>query len=350
MEGKKRIFLLLPLLILFTISCTCGAPGLKDFLPEIGASTPESVAATKAPQTKDPQIQSDNTSTLQETAVVPENTELIFLNTTRFVSNGWEYVVGEVKNTSGKTLDSVDLSMILYDANNQIVATESVSPLLSPLYPDDISPFIVSSDSWGEFDHTEFVINDIYEAENAAPMDLEIVYHTSYSDDYSLTILGEIQNNSDQPAQWVYAAGSISDANGQILNATTAYTLQDTIAPGAKAPFKLYFSDNWKDSTDYFLQLRGSPGELVEPTVKLVDYVVTKDGTSCTYTGSVENLTAEEIGFASVIVSTYDANDQLVDANWTFSDGSAIPANGKDTFTLSVFDCKEYDHEVVTVE
>ena len=90
--------------------------------------------------------------------------------------------------------------------------------------------------------------------------------------------------------------------------------------------------------------------KLVEPTVKLVDYAVTKDGTSCTYTGSVENLTAEEIGFASIIVSTYDANDQLVDANWTFSDGSAIPANGTDTFTLSVFDCKPYDHEVVTVD
>ena len=276
MKEKKRFLLLLPLLILFTISCTCGAPGLKDFLPESGTAIPESVESTKPSQTKDPQIQSDSAN--QEATAIPADADLVFLNTTRFVSNGWEYVVGQVQNTSGKNLDYVDISLVLYDANDKIVATESVSPLLSPLYIDDTSPFIVSSDSWGEFDHFEFVINDLYEADDATPLDLEIVYHTSYSDDYCLNHPRGIQNNSDQPAQWVYVAGSISDANGQILNATTAYTLQDTISPGSKAPFKLYFSDNWKDSTDYFLQLRGSPGELVEPTVKLVDYTVTKDG------------------------------------------------------------------------
>ena len=152
----------MPLLILFTISCTCGAPGLKDFIPEIGAATSESVEATKPPQTKDPQIQGDSAN--QEATTIPTDADLTFLNTTRFVSNGWEYVVGQIQNTSGKNLDYVDISIVLYDANNQIVATESVSPLLSPLYIDDTSPFIVSSDSWGEFDHYEFVINDTYEA------------------------------------------------------------------------------------------------------------------------------------------------------------------------------------------
>ncbi len=349
MDEKKRLILLLSLLILFSISCTCGAPGLKDFLPG-DEDTPAEVAASATPSlSKDPQIQG-NPSTEQETAVVQTDAELSFLNTTRFVSNDWEYIVGEIKNNSGKNLDYVDVSIVLYDANNQIIATESVSPLLSPLYADDTSPFIVSSDSWGAFDHYEFVVNDWYEAEDVAPLDLAISYHTSFSDDYSLTILGEITNQSDQPAQWVYVAGSISDASGQIMNATTAYTMVDMIAPGEKAPFKMYFSDNWKDTTDYFLQVRGSAGDVVQPKVRLVDYDVSKDSTSCKYTGSLENLTSEEIGFASIIVSTYDANDQLVDANWTFSDGSTIPANGKDTFTLSVYDCKEYDHEVVVVE
>jgi hypothetical protein len=322
---------------------------LKDFIPENGEATSESIEATMTPRTKDPQIQGSSSSS-QATPVVTGTGELEFLNTNRFTSNDWEYVVGEVKNNSGKTLSYVDVSMILYDANNQIISTVSISPLLSPLYPDDTSPFVTSSDSWGEFDHYEFVVNDWYEPEDADPMDLEIVYHTSFSDDYSLTILGEIANNSDQNAQWVYVAGSLSDESGQIMNATTAYTMVDNIAPGEKAPFKMYFSDNWKDSTDYFLQVRGSPGEAPVPEVRLVNYKATREGNNCTFTGTVENLTSEEIGFASITVSTYDANDKLVDANWTFSDGSTIKAKGKDTFTLSVYGCKAYDHEVVVVD
>ena len=349
MNEKMKRYFILPLLILFTLSCTCGAPGLKDFLPTDEVGNTDEPESTQPVLTKDPQIQGTSSSS-QSTPVVSGTGELEFLNTNRFTSNGWEYVVGEVKNNSGKALSYVDISMILYDANNQIISTESISPLLSPLYPDDTSPFVISSDSWGEFDHFEFVINDLYEAEDVAPLDLEIVSHTSFSDDYSLTILGEIANNSDQNAQWVYVAGSLSDENGQIMNATTAYTMVDNIAPGEKAPFKMYFSDNWKDSTDYFLQVRGSAGEAPVPEVALVDYEATRDGNSCTFTGTVENLTAAEIGFASITVSTYDADDQLVDANWTFSDGSNIPANGKDTFTLSVYDCREYDHEVVTVD
>lgn len=349
MDKTKKYLVLMPLMILLIMACTCGAPGLKDFLRQNDQNEAPVLAPSATPLPKDPQLSQPSSST-EAPPLVSDNAALEFLSSTRFEANDWEYVVGEIKNNSGKTLDYVDISMILYDANNQVLATENVSPLLSPLYTDSTTPFIVSSNSWGEFDHYEFVVNDWYEAEDVPPLDLAIVYHTSFSDDYMLTIVGEIANNSDQTAEWVYVAGGLYDASGQIMNATTAYTMLDTIAPGEKAPFKMYFSDNWKDSTDYYLQVTGRAGDAPVPEVRLVDYKASKEGNTCTFAGTVENLTAGEIGFVSVIVSLYDASDQLVDASWTFSDGSAIPAKGKDTFTLSVYDCKPYKYEVIRVE
>jgi hypothetical protein len=222
--------------------------------------------------------------------------------------------------------------------------------MLSPLYPDETSPFVVSSDSWGAFDHYEFVVNDWYEDTDTDNLDLQFLTHFAYSDDYYLNIVGEVINNSDQPADWVNIVGSIYDENGNLLNASIAYTMVDTLAPGERSPFKLYFGDNWDNSTDYYLQLTGSVGEMPEKIFGLVEYNYTIENGSCTFTGTVRNVSGQESSFATIIVSMYDENDQLVDADWAFSDGDAIPANGTDTFELWIYDCVPFDHETVVVE
>ena len=271
-------------------------------------------------------------------------------NTNQFESSDWTYVVGEIQNNLDLIISYVDISIILYDANNKILGTESVSPMMTPLYPDDVSPFVVSSDSWGNFDHYEFVINDWYEDYDPETLDLQFLTHSAYSDDYYLNIVGEVINNSDQPAEWVNIVGSIYDENGKLLNASITYTMVDTLAPGQRSPFKLYFGDNWDDTSDYFLQLNGSSAEPAEKVFSLVEYVYSLEDNSCTFSGTVRNISSQESGFASIIVSMYDENDQLINADWTFSDGDTIPANGTDTFNLWIYDCIPFDHETVIVE
>ena len=349
MKKNRRIALFLPLVLLFTLSCTCGAPGLKDFLPNNNDNEqPQTLEITAVPPKEQPQVES--TLADQQAPQSQDSGQFEIRNVNRFTSGDRQYVVGEIVSHQQTPVDYIDISMVLYDANKQVIGTESISPLLSPLFPEQSSPFVISSDAWSDMDSYEFLVNDWYDSSETEMPDLEISNHSSYSDDYSLTIVGEIVNHSAQPVQWAYVAGSLYDGSGNLLNATTAYSLLNTIQPDEKAPFKMVFYDNWQDSTDYFLQVTGSLADAEAKIGEVESYEATRDGDSCTFTGTVRNISGAETGFISVVVSMYDASDQLVDTDWTFTDSDTIPADGTDTFTLSVYDCKAYDHEIVDVD
>jgi hypothetical protein len=349
MKNKNRTLLLLPLLILFTLSCTCGAPGLKNFLPKNeNNETQTNEFATVSPTIEAPIEQ--NTVEAQADSESQTSNGFEIQNTSSFESGDWQYIVGEIVNHQEITVDYVDIGLIFYDTNQQVINTESLSPLLSPILPGDTSPFVISSDSWNEYDHFEFVVNDWSESTEQELPNLEIINQSSYSDDYSLTIIGEIVNHESQPVQYAYVAGSLFDSTGKLMNTTTAYSLLNVIEPDGKAPFKVQFYDNWKDYNDYSLQVTGSTTEAVEKSVTLVDYKAEKDDNTCTFTGTVKNISAEESSFVSIVVSMYDANDILVDADWIFSDADSIAAGATDTFSLTIYDCLEYDHETVAVE
>jgi hypothetical protein len=237
----------------------------------------------------------------------------------------------------------------MYDASGNLIGTESIYTSLDKLLPGDTSPFSTYSEEWSNVDRFDFLVEG-YEVANEQPAEgLEIVNHTSYTDDYYLTLVGEISNNSDRPMGYVKIAAAIYGKDGTLLNTNYTYTMLDYLAPGGKSPFKVWFSENWQDADTYEIQVQGEYyDDMPEQVLVVEDYSVQQDTTTCTISGTAKNSSASEITYGMIVASFYDANDALLEAEWNFTEGDTIPAGTSVPFEVISYNCPEYDHmEVV---
>jgi hypothetical protein len=85
---------------------------------------------------------------------------------------------------------------------------------------------------------------------------LEILSHQSYVDVGWFHIVGEVQNNSDTPVEFVKVVATLYDDAGQVVGTDFTYTEIDVIPPGGKSPFETG-TDEWTGTTNYRLQVQG---------------------------------------------------------------------------------------------
>ena len=349
MKNKKHIYLFIPVILLFTISCTCGAPNLQHFLSnnesvtvieqtESEIEAPESVVeAVEAPENED--------TTLAFGAGITGGDIDVF-NVNHFVNGDYVSVIGLIKNNTNSMINGVDLSMILYDADGKITATESVYPSLSMVPPGEIMPFYVSSDAWGNFARYEFVIDTYYETEKELVEGVVLKGHHINVEGYAPMIVGEIENNSLVPVEWVNIAGMVYDTNGILLDVATTYSTLDIIPPGGKSPFKMYMNYGWSGYDHYELIVQAEEAYEFPADIVVTDYETTSNDYSTTFTGTVKNNTSEDLSFVKVAATFYDEHGQVVSCDWTFAAEENIPANGTGTFELSIWEDLAYSEVV----
>jgi hypothetical protein len=349
MKNKKTIYFFIPLLLLLTISCTCGAPKLSNLMSEnelkdIVGDVESELEIPAVTSSEEPAVDTENSEPVMENNTTGGDIEVVL--TTHFKYDSWTTIVGLMRNNTNTAVSSVDMSVILYDVDGKIIATESVYPLLSMIPSGETIPFNASSDSWGDFASYEFVLDDYYETDQELVSDVSIVNeHIEYGD-YSTTIIGEVQNNSDQTVTWVNVAAVAYDENGILLDTMNAYVMLDMIPAGDKAPFRMYFNNNWDNIGNYDLFLQASPTVDSIPDLTVVDYEVSEDDYSTTFSGTVKNNSGVDLSYAQIVASFYDASGQIVAAEWTYLEQESLPANGTGTFALTIWDKFEYSEVV----
>jgi len=343
----KRIFFIVPILAVISLACTM--PGISG-ITATGTPVPTNTQApSQTPQSSPTpislptQIATDQITSSAYTQSGNEDITVIADNSFRV--DTLDYIAGIIQNNTTDTIEWIKMSVLIYNKEGSLIATESVYPFLDKLTPDDTSPFLVYSDAWAEGATYDFLVEDYDISEEPPPTGLEILSHNSYSDEYSLYLVGEIQNNSDKLISYVKIAAALYAADGTLLNTNYTYAMINYIAPGAKSPFKIWFSDAWQDGDTYEIQVQGSYDEFAsEQVIQVVDFGVKNEEGVCTVTGNVKNAGAAEITYATVIAAFYDSSNTLLEAEWSYTTADTFPAGSTAPFTITSYSCPEYDH------
>ncbi len=343
----SRIIPLLSILILVGLACALpglgGAESTDTVVPTITNEPVNTVepTATVPPQPTEQQVSQEAVSTEAST----EQEDIAVIADASYRVDTWDYIVGIVQNNTEDTIEWLELSILIYDDSETLIATESVYPFLDKIAPGETTPFSVSSDEWAEGSSYEFLVEDYEVAEEPIAEGIEILSHTSYSDEYDLNLVGEVQNNSDKPMSFLKVAAAVYAADGTLLNTNYSYVMLNYLHPGEKSPFKIWFSDNWEDGDTYEIEVQGDYDETAPATtVQVVDFNDTVEDGICTVTGNAKNTGTTELTYGTVVAAFYDSNDQLVDAEWSFTEGDTFPAGATAAFTITSFSCPEYDH------
>ncbi|MCJ7624972.1 MAG: hypothetical protein MUO76_15835 [Anaerolineaceae bacterium] len=122
--SKRKIYLFsIVVIILITISCTCGVPGLDTlFADEPTATVPPTKAPTVAPTaTTAPteEVIVPPTEAPEEPVEPEEQANVEILSDTTYTSDDWDYIVGEIINNTDTPMSGIKINVLLYDDHGQ---------------------------------------------------------------------------------------------------------------------------------------------------------------------------------------------------------------------------------------
>lgn len=349
----KYLSLLIPLLLIASLGCSL--PVLSGMMATDTPVPTNTSIPTLTPQPTFTLIPTEAPAQTQQSSqqLSPEEQNdndgpVTIINENGFRIDEWDYIVGLVQNNTEKTIEWVEITVLLYDEDNQVISTSTTYPFLDMILAGDTSPFSVSSDQWSAASSYDFLI-DWEETDELPASGLEFANHTSYSDENYLNIVGEVRNSSDQDMTWVKIAAALYAADGTLLNADYTYAMLDFVAAGGTSPFKVWFGENWQDGETYEIQAQGIYQQMPVQVVELVNHELSADEDWCVVKGNVRNTSTETIMYATIIVGFYDANNNLLQAEWNYNDGGEIPAGETDLFEVISYECPPFDHYEVFV-
>jgi len=183
----------------------------------------------------------------------------------------------------------------------------------------------------------------------AARPDLEILSHQSYVDLAWFHIVGEVRNNSSVPIEYVKIVATLYDVTGKVAGTDYTYTDIDVIPPGGKAPFETG-TDEWAGTTQYKLQVQGSPGDLPRQDLVILSHDSYVDGDWLHVRGEVQNTGETEAKYVKVVVTLYDAADQVVGMDYTYCELDVIPPGETSPFETGTDHWPNFDHYEIQVE
>lgn len=211
----------------------------RNVLATLTASVPTASATPVNTATSVPSPTPRATNTPRATAT-PETPALEILDTANATDSlGYAHVFGEIKNHSEQPYNFVQAVVTLYDANDQVLASQFSFTLLDVIPPGAAAPFDVTflQEVKGAKRYSTQV-----QGRPGGKMSnhLEITSHKSFVDTLGyFHVTGEVANNGDAPATFVKIVATLYDDKGNITGAAFTYTTLDSIPPGGRSPFDL---------------------------------------------------------------------------------------------------------------
>jgi len=158
------------------------------------------------------------------------------------------YIVGEVRNDTGSSVDFVQISATLRDGSGTVVDSDYTYSDIDTLSPGMTSPFMVmffDPPGWATYD-----LQVTWDTTTRQPYVLELLSSSSYFDSHdAYHVVGEIRNQYAEQRTFVKAYVTLYDAQGAVIGVDYAYTNPDALNPGQTASFdvEVYF---WKYKPD----------------------------------------------------------------------------------------------------
>jgi hypothetical protein len=168
---------------------------------------------------------------------------------------------------------------------------------------------------------------------------LGLLSANDYADDVedSLTIAGEVRNDSRLDVGETSVAATFYDTEGQVIGEASAPTMVATLAPGVRSPFIINLPRP-AGLANYSLRATGRPVNLSagnrEPTV-----VTTRrfEDTAGFYhvAGVIENATQRRIEQVRVIVTLYDRGGRVINVGFTYPQPPSLSPGDRADFDVT---------------
>jgi hypothetical protein len=163
-------------------------------------------------------------------------------------------VIGEIANESATPVEFVKVTASFYDEAGTFIDSAFAYTMIDTIPAGERAPFVLGTDSVQEFASYELHV----EANPADPPTGEFTVRDArlVEDDFGWSLVGQVVNNSSEPAESVKIVASAYMA-GPIAGVGFAYSTRDTIPPGEVSPFTVYFQTMLRDATDYRVWVQG---------------------------------------------------------------------------------------------
>jgi hypothetical protein len=184
----------------------------------------------------------------------------------------YRHIVGQVVNDSAERIDFVEVDVTVYNASDQVVATDFTFTRLDSIAPGGSSSFELIFEDAPDHDH--FTLTGTFSTPSEISVGgLTVLEGVPYTDGFGdRHYVGEIENSSAHAIEFTEAIVTLVDAGGTVLNTDFTFTNPDTLAPGAKAPYDVTFFDHYAGATRVVTQAQGW-------TATGFDYVTSWDNT-----------------------------------------------------------------------
>ena len=153
---------------------------------------------------------------------------------------GARSIVGEVQNNSASAVHFVSVVADIYNANGQLIDTQST-------YAErDILPaggkscyrviFFAEPVGWNSYQ-----LSANYSVATEQPRALTITSVAVGSNPTYYELIGQVRNDSQQDQKFVKIVGTLYSSDGMVIRCDLTYANAETMAPGASSSWKLSF-------------------------------------------------------------------------------------------------------------
>jgi hypothetical protein len=273
------------------------------------------------------------------------------------------HLVGEIVNNSDQLIEISSLAAALFDSEGKIVTAGGDYVLVHTLDIGESGPFRFSLSA--PPDITEDLTDYQFYAE-AAPGSQEVEYPVSFSEHYQYLdaygdyhLVGQVTNDSDQALNLSLVAG-VYDADGKILDASTAYLPFYALAPGDTASYDVsgwgpiqFIPEIFEAVVDYQVmvdwywswntELNTIDVDADEPSITFSEY-------DSMVSGKITNNTGAALESITVVVEFYDKSSrQLVATGYTMV-YEEIPDGASITYEIYVYTPADLDPSSVDIQ
>jgi hypothetical protein len=170
--------------------------------------------------------------------------------------------------------------------------------------------------------------------------------------DGTLTIVGEVRNDSALDVGETAVAATFYDADGQVIGEVGSPTLLSTLTPGIRSPFILTLPRP-AGVANYSLRATGRPVTLAEADGSLVVVNTRRfEDTTGFYhiAGVVQNRESQKVEQARVIVTLYDRSGRVINVGFAYPQPSALAPGDRADFDVTfTYYPKVFSHSAVAV-
>lgn len=214
-------------------------------------------APTALPPTNTPKATSTPEATNTPPATAPPPAAALEILDTADVTDslGYLHILGEIKNVSDEPHSFVKAIVTLYDASDQVIATQFSFTLLDVIPPGATAPFdvIFTHDVKGSKRYTTQADSN---RGGEVKTGLRITSHKSSTDSLGyFHVVGVVKNESSSPATFVKIIVTMYDASGKITGTAFSFTTLDTVGPGQTSPFDVIATLSLKGTAKYQVAL-----------------------------------------------------------------------------------------------